>query len=167
MRAADPDLAPADVLALLQATGECPDGALNAMSAGVCSGQGQWWYDPDGIAEPLINAPRAATAAGDAPDPTDPEPEPEPEPDPDPDDPTEISLTASGHKIRGLQKVDLVWSGATSGDVDIVRDGATLTTVSNSGAYTDNIDVRGGGSYTYQVCEAGTTVCSEEVTVTF
>jgi subtilisin len=256
MRAADPDLAPEGVLALLQTTGECPDGAPNAASSGACSGQGQWSYDPDGIAEPLINAPRAATAAGEAPDPTDPdpepiydqpvasfthectdldctftdtsthddaltithawdfgdgatstsqhpqhtyagggtytvslavtdsrgeideavaeitvvapgEPEPEPEPDPDPEDPAEISLAASGYKVRGLQKVDLSWLGATSEHVDIVRDGNPLTTVSNSGAYTDNIDVRGGGSYTYQVCEAGTEVCSAEVTVTF
>ena len=41
---------------------------------------------------------------------------------------------------------------------------------SNNGSYTDNIDQRGGGSYTYQVCEPGTPTletCSNEDTVTF
>jgi serine protease len=33
---------------------------------------------------------------------------------------------------------------------------------------TDSIGVKGGGSYTYQVCPAGTTTnCSNTVTVTF
>jgi hypothetical protein len=42
-----------------------------------------------------------------------------------------------------------------------------IATVANSGSYTDNINARGGGSYTYRVCEAGTTTCSNTVTVTF
>jgi hypothetical protein len=78
-----------------------------------------------------------------------------------------ITLTATGYKYRGLQKADLEWSGATSTNVDVYRDGALLTTTANDGFYTDNIDQRGGGSYTYQVCEAGTSTCSNEATVTF
>ena len=78
-----------------------------------------------------------------------------------------ISLTATGYKVRGLQKADLDWSGATSTDVDVYRDGALIATTANDGFYTDNIDQRGGGSYTYQVCEAGTTTCSNEATVSF
>ena len=77
-----------------------------------------------------------------------------------------ISLTATGYKVKGLQKADLEWSGAIGADVDVYRDGALITTTSNDGAYTDNIDNRGGGSYTYEVCEAGTTSsCSNEATV--
>lgn len=37
----------------------------------------------------------------------------------------------------------------------------------NDGFHTDDIDNRGGGSYTYQLCEAGTSTCSNEVTITF
>ena len=55
----------------------------------------------------------------------------------------------------------------TSADVDIYRDGVIVLTTANDGSETDPIDLRGGGSYTYQVCEAGTSTCSGEVTVTF
>jgi serine protease len=78
-----------------------------------------------------------------------------------------ISLTATGYKVRGRQTVDLTWSGATSTNVDVYRDGALLTTTANDGFYTDNIDQVGGGSYTYKVCEAGTSNCSNEATVIF
>lgn len=68
---AHPGLAPADVRRTLMATGECPDGA-QADSSGSCAGHGGWqvgslfgiYPDPDGIAEPLVNALRAAQASG-------------------------------------------------------------------------------------------------------
>ena len=69
--------------------------------------------------------------------------------------------------MKGLQKADLKWSEATSTDVDVYRDGVIVATTANDGSHTDNIDQRGGGSYTYKVCEAGTTTCSNEATVTF
>jgi PKD repeat protein len=78
--------------------------------------------------------------------------------------------SASGYKVKGLQKVDLVWSGGGT-DVDIFRDGSLLATVANSGAYTDNIDEKGGGSYTYTVCEFPQPpegpVCSADAIVNF
>jgi subtilisin family serine protease len=78
-----------------------------------------------------------------------------------------FTLSATGYKVRGRQSVDLVWSGATSTNVDVFRDGALLTTTANDGSYTDSIGAVGGGSYTYHLCEAGTTTCSNSVTVTF
>ncbi|MDO8863339.1 S8 family serine peptidase [Haliea sp. E1-2-M8] len=78
-----------------------------------------------------------------------------------------INLTATGYKQRGVQKADLTWGGATTEMVAIYRDGSIVATPSNSGAYTDNINQRGGGSYNYSVCEAGTTTCSSTVVVTF
>jgi len=78
-----------------------------------------------------------------------------------------ITLTATGYKIRGRQAVDLEWSGATSTNMDVYRDGVVITTTANDGFYTDNIGAVGGGSYTYKVCEAGTTICSNEATVNF
>ena len=80
---------------------------------------------------------------------------------------TGITLSVTAYKVKGLHKADLAWSGATSTNVDIYRDGGLLVTTANDGAHTDNIDQRGGGSYTYQVCEAGTSTCSSEVTATF
>jgi PKD repeat protein len=83
------------------------------------------------------------------------------------DDTGVITLIATGYKVKGLQKVDLEWSGATSARVDIRRDGTLIGTTDNDGAYTDNIDRRGGQSYIYQICESGSSSCSNEVTVTF
>ena len=79
--------------------------------------------------------------------------------------------SATGYKVKGLQKVDLEWSGATTADVDIFRDGSLLMapspTTPNDGAYTDNIDLKGGGSYTYTVCETGGGTCSDPINVVF
>jgi hypothetical protein len=88
------------------------------------------------------------------------------QPDPDPPSPS-FSLQVSAYKVRGQQKADLSWSGATSSQVDIHRDGEKLVTVPNSGSHTDNIDARGGGSYVYKVCEAGTSTCSNDATASF
>jgi hypothetical protein len=79
-----------------------------------------------------------------------------------------ISLSATGYKVKGLQKADLTWSGTISGSVDVKRGSTPIATgISDTGSYTDNIDTRGGGSYTYQVCEAGTTTCSNPATINF
>ena len=78
-----------------------------------------------------------------------------------------FTLTVDGYKIKGKQKADLTWSGAAGDDVDIFRDGGKIATTVNDGSYTDNIDNKGGGSYTYHVCEAGTSTCSGIVTVNF
>ena len=77
-----------------------------------------------------------------------------------------ITLTARGYKVRGLQKADLTWSGASSTNVDILRNGSQIATTLNDGFYTDN-NKKGGGTYKYKVCEAGTSICSNEATVTF
>jgi hypothetical protein len=79
-----------------------------------------------------------------------------------------ISLSVSGLKVKGVKHVDLSWSGAGTANVDIWRNGSLLTTTANDGAYPDNTGQKGGGSYTYQVCEAGSTSsCSPEQTAVF
>jgi len=78
-----------------------------------------------------------------------------------------IDLSVSAYKVRGTQYADLTWSGATSTDVDIYRDGTVVVTTPNDGEHTDTTGQKGGGSATYQVCEAGTTTCSNEVTATW
>ena len=78
-----------------------------------------------------------------------------------------INLSATGRKVQGVHHADLTWNGATSSSVDVFRDNVMVITTANDGAHTDNIGRRGGGSYVYKICEAGTTVCSNQVTVTF
>ncbi|MEJ2523707.1 MAG: hypothetical protein P8080_12685 [Gammaproteobacteria bacterium] len=76
-----------------------------------------------------------------------------------------ITLSVSTYKSRGVQQADLSWSGATSTSVDVYRDGERVTTTANDGADTDSTGQKGGGSAAYQVCEAGTSTCSNTVNV--
>ncbi|HEX2164539.1 MAG TPA: M36 family metallopeptidase, partial [Thermoanaerobaculia bacterium] len=78
-----------------------------------------------------------------------------------------ITLAASGRKVKGVQTVDLSWSGAASTSVDVFRNGALITTTANDGAHTDSTGQKGGGTHQYQVCEAGTSVCSNVASVVF
>jgi hypothetical protein len=82
--------------------------------------------------------------------------------------PSGITLTAHGRRVQGRHTVDLTWSPVTSANIDIYRDGVVIATVPNTGAYKDFIGVRGGNvRYTYKVCDAGTSNCSNEVIVRF
>jgi hypothetical protein len=82
--------------------------------------------------------------------------------------PTPITLSAVGYRVRGIQTVDLSWTGATSANIDVYRDGVVITTTTNDGFYTDSTgNRRGNVRYTYKVCEQGTQNCSNEVTVRF
>jgi PKD repeat protein len=78
-----------------------------------------------------------------------------------------ITLSALGRKVKGVKNVDLTWSGANSGSVDVFRNNALVTTTANDGTHTDAITTKGGGSFTYRICEAGTSTCSNNATVTF
>jgi hypothetical protein len=77
----------------------------------------------------------------------------------------EIRLRFGAHLRDGFKVVKLNWIGATSATVDVYRNGVVLATVNNEGSYVDVLTVR--GIYTYQVCDAGTTNCSNEVEVRF
>ena len=120
--------------------------------------------DPDVVAPP-------PPPPGDDPAPI-PDPDPEPEPEPEPGD-TSIHLTVTVYKVRGLHKADLAWSGTSSTAVNIYRDGEPVATVATAtGNFTDNIDQRGGGTYTYHLCEVdgGTgsaTACSSTQQASF
>jgi extracellular elastinolytic metalloproteinase len=76
-----------------------------------------------------------------------------------------IELSLSGRKVKGVHHVDLSWSGATA-NVDIFRNGVKIVAnTANDGAHTDNTGNKGGASYTYKVCETGTTTCSADRTI--
>ena len=75
------------------------------------------------------------------------------------------------YKLKGVGKVDLSWkvSGSSAGIFDVYRgDAGKIARDVKAYSYTDTIGRGASGSYTYQVCEAGSTLaCSNKVTVTF
>jgi len=83
--------------------------------------------------------------------------------------PPTFTLTTRGYKVRGLRRADLTWSGAGTSTVDVYRNNVRiLTGTANDGFQTDNIGGKGAGTFTYRVCNAGsTTVCSNNSAVTF
>lgn len=99
--------------------------------------------------------------------PTPPAPEPAPAPAPAPAPIPLIELRVVGYKVKGAQRADLTWQGALSVLVDIWRNGVLVATTQNDGAQTDPILRKGGGTYTYRLCHAGTTTCSPNVVITF
>jgi hypothetical protein len=81
--------------------------------------------------------------------------------------PAQITLTASTRTTRTAKLVDLRWSGAPGTAVDIYRNGSRITTVSNTGSYTDRFGTRTRGTFTYRVCVAGSQTCSNEAAIRF
>jgi hypothetical protein len=77
------------------------------------------------------------------------------------------TLSASGYKVKKNSRADLTWSGITSTNVDIYRNGSRVTATANDGFYTDSIKGNGNGTYRYKACNAGTSTCSNEASVTF
>ena len=75
-----------------------------------------------------------------------------------------INLNADWRKLGTVYYGDLTWSGATGMNVDVYRNDRLITTTANDGAHTDRIGKK-AGTYVYRVCEAGTSACSNEVTI--
>jgi len=78
-----------------------------------------------------------------------------------------ITLSARGKKVGGINTSRLTWSGATSSNIDVNRDGVVIVTVPNNGHYNDSTGTTGQATFTYKVCEAGTQTCSNSVIVRF
>lgn len=85
---------------------------------------------------------------------------------PPPPAPT-IRLTVVGRTDATKQYMTLDWTGASGTNVDVYRSGPLLTATPNDGHYVNSRALPGSPSYTYKVCQTGSGVCSNEVTVTF
>jgi hypothetical protein len=96
-----------------------------------------------------------------------PTPPPPPPAEPIPAPSGGATLTARGYKVKGKQTADLSWSGLTSQSVDVYRNGSRISTTANDGAMTDAINRNGNGRYTYRVCAAGTSTCTNDANVVF
>jgi hypothetical protein len=75
-----------------------------------------------------------------------------------------LGLSAGGYKTKGVQHIDLSWSGSTS--VQLYRNNTLLGTV-NGNSFVDNTGNKGGGTYTHKVCDVVTGSCSNTTTTTF
>jgi hypothetical protein len=73
--------------------------------------------------------------------------------------PTTPTLSVS---VAGA-KVSLKWKGLTSSKVDIYRNGGRKATVANTGSYADDLGHKPKGTYSYKVCSAGTSTCTNVV----
>jgi len=76
------------------------------------------------------------------------------------------NLTASkGAVAKSKSTITLGWTGGAT-RVDVRRNGGVVAgNLNNAGTYAESVRAR--GSYTYQVCNAGTSECSGSVTVSF
>lgn len=108
-----------------------------------------------------------------------PEPEPAPAPAPDsvpapaPVPPAEpeaaIQLNVAGRAESRLHRLTLTWSGASGRNIDVYRNGARINTTANDQRYVNLRWFKGAPSeatYVYKICDAGTSRCSGEVTLT-
>lgn len=78
-----------------------------------------------------------------------------------------ITLSATGRVEGAVQYMSLKWSGASSAMIDVYRNGSLLRTTSNDGSDTNGRTFQGAATYVFKVCQAGTSVCSNQATVVF
>ena len=73
-----------------------------------------------------------------------------------------IKLTATVAKVKNLRQVSLSWVGSNATALDVYRNGVWIVTVVGT-SYTEAFSKP--GTYTYKVCEANKSICSNSVTV--
>ena len=72
----------------------------------------------------------------------------------------EARVVTQGNQHR----VQLRWSPADGGQVNVIRNGASRGTTADDGQAVDKLGTQ-TGTFTYQVCETDSGDCSNEVTV--
>jgi hypothetical protein len=77
-----------------------------------------------------------------------------------------ISLRLTGAQRGGAQYMTLDWRGLKGSRVDVFRNGARHITTENDGHYVNVRQRRVRTTYTYKVCQRGSSVCSRSVSVT-
>jgi len=79
-----------------------------------------------------------------------------------------LTVTTFAYKVKGKQTVDVSWQNFSSGTVEITRDNVLIPNMptNNDEFHTDDIGVKGGGvTYTYVVCETGTSNCASATAI--
>lgn len=76
--------------------------------------------------------------------------------------PPPAEMTLTGDRSRGGRQADLSWTGGTTSNVDVYVNGNYNNTTANDGAI--SYSVNKNSSYTFQVCEEGsTTACTNVI----
>jgi len=75
-----------------------------------------------------------------------------------------IQLRARVQTQGNLHRVQLRWSPADGGQVNVIRNGNVVATTADDGRATNNLGTQ-TGTFTYQVCETDSGDCSNEVNV--
>jgi len=82
-----------------------------------------------------------------------------------------VLVSASGYKVKGVQTVDLTWTGGPMGTIEILRTSAgaadVTTATDNDEFEAHSIGLKGGASYEFQICETGGANCSDPLPVVF
>ena len=168
--AESPSLSPAQVEAYVKENGECPDEDQNAGS-GACSNQGTWKNDPDGTAEPLVNALWAVEAAaggggGDANPPT---VDDVTAPAVEEDSQVGVVVTLSGSDAEVCELTFAIVGPPADGSLSVITDASCTTGSPNTDTatvtYTPNANFFGDDSFTYSVNDGTMTSLSATVTV--
>ncbi|WP_432105562.1 S8 family serine peptidase [Streptomyces sp. bgisy091] len=76
----------------------------------------------------------------------------------------ELAATGQGSLLR---RAALAWNGATTAEVEVVRDGRVVARVANTGRFTDLIPGPRRPSYAYRLCDVGKDHCSATAEVSF
>lgn len=79
--------------------------------------------------------------------------------------PSSSSVVLSGQLVptKWRKMAQLTWTTASWGNAAVYRNGVKIRTTSNDGSFSDSL--RYPGSYTYKVCDAYGTACSNTVTL--
>jgi serine protease len=89
-------------------------------------------------------------------------------PPPPPPPPSSTIVLLATKRVEGRRNfADLTWTGAVGLQVEVYRNSSLRTTTANDGAFSDNLGRRARGTFTYEVCEVGGLICSNEASVTF
>jgi hypothetical protein len=84
-------------------------------------------------------------------------------PPPTPTPGASLTLSAVTYKVGKVSSVDLTWSPALGGSIDVYRKNVKAFTTADDGFVTDAGVKK--GSTSYRVCRAATTTCSNTVNV--
>jgi hypothetical protein len=79
--------------------------------------------------------------------------------------PGQITLSARPRTRQGQTQVNLRWSPANGGTVNVLRNNVVVQTTPDDGKTKDNLGTM-TGTFTYQVCETDTGDCSNQVQIT-
>ena len=78
-----------------------------------------------------------------------------------------ITLSVSNTSRGKNRRAALTWNGSSAASVTIFRNSTSIVTTTNDGQHTDNLPKGTTGTITYRVCNAGTSTCSNNASITF